>query len=282
MAIKTYAKGVAVKLSNNFKSTEFDCNGSKCCSSTLIDEKLVEYLQKIRDHFGKAVNICSSYRCKVHNGRISNASKKSKHMLGMAADIKVSGVKPSEVAKFAESIGVLGIGLYDTDKDGHFVHIDTRNYKCFWFGHAQAYRSTFGGAATTETQKIDTIKEVQKWANKNYKSGLVVDGIYGANTKKALVKILQTELNKTYNTKLVVDGIFGAKTKEVCPTLKTDMKNNVVGVLQAFLVCNGFTNANLDKDYGSATMSAVKSYQNKNGLSADGIAGKNTFTKLCS
>jgi hypothetical protein len=41
MAIKTYAKGSQTKLSTNFKSTEFDCQGSECCSSTLIDEKLV-------------------------------------------------------------------------------------------------------------------------------------------------------------------------------------------------------------------------------------------------
>ena len=44
MAIKTYKKGVSTQLSTNFRSVEFDCNGSGCCSSTQIDEKLVEYL----------------------------------------------------------------------------------------------------------------------------------------------------------------------------------------------------------------------------------------------
>ena len=43
-----------------------------------------------------------------------------------------------EIAKYAESIGVLGIGLYETDKDGHFVHIDTRTKKSFWYGHKRA------------------------------------------------------------------------------------------------------------------------------------------------
>ena len=32
MAIKTFVKGKATSLSTNFKSTEFDCHGSKCCS----------------------------------------------------------------------------------------------------------------------------------------------------------------------------------------------------------------------------------------------------------
>ena len=51
MAIKTYAKGSNTKLSANFNSSEFDCHGSGCCSSTLVDDKLVTYLQQIREHF---------------------------------------------------------------------------------------------------------------------------------------------------------------------------------------------------------------------------------------
>ena len=137
-------------------------------------------------------------------------------------------------------------------------------------------------STTTTTSRIDTVKEVQNWANKNYNSGLSVDGGYGDKTKKALVKILQKELNQTYGAKLSVDGVFGQKTKEACPTLKSGSKNDVVGVLQAFLICNGHSSAYLDKDYGNATVSAVKAYQKKKGLEADGIAGKNTFAKLCS
>ena len=129
---------------------------------------------------------------------------------------------------------------------------------------------------------IDNVREVQYWANTNYNAGLTVDGSYGAKTKKALVKILQTELNQTYKAGLVADGIFGAKTKAACPTLKKGSKNDVVGVLQAFLVCNGYSAAYVDKSYGSGTVSSVKTYQKKKGLVADGIAGKNTFAKLCS
>ena len=129
--------------------------------------------------------------------------------------------------------------------------------------------------------KIDTIKEVQQWANTNYKAGLEVDGSYGPKTKKALVKILQTELNQTYKTKLEVDGSYGPKTRAATPSLNKGDKNDVVGVLQALLICNGYNGAYLDKSYGAATVSAVKSYQKKNGLKVDGSAGKNTFAKLC-
>ena len=153
MAIKTYKKGSNEQLSANFQAHEFDCGCSKC-KETPIDEKLVEYLQQIRDHFEKPIggSRLTAYRCPAHNAQVPNAAKYSKHTMGMAADISIPGVSPTEIAKYAESIGILGIGLYDTDKDGHFVHIDTRTTKSFWFGHAQQRRTTFGGAPVQTVQ----------------------------------------------------------------------------------------------------------------------------------
>ena len=155
MAIKTYAKGSNTKLSTNFNSSEFDCHGSGCCSSTLVDDKLVTYLQQIREHFGKPVNISSGYRCATHNKNIGGATK-SRHSKGQAADIYISGVTPAEIAKYAESIGILGIGLYETSSDGFFVHVDTRETKSFWYGQKEASRTTFGGTTVATNNKIDT------------------------------------------------------------------------------------------------------------------------------
>lgn len=158
MAIKTYTKGTATQLSTNFKSTEFDCHGSGCCTSTKVDENLVKYLQKIRDHFGKSVNINSGYRCSKHNANVGGASK-SNHMEGMAADIVVSGVKPLEVAQYAEHIGMKGIGVYSS-----FTHVDTRTSKYFWYDGGASNVSTFGGSFVEET-KIDTSKVNDKAAD---------------------------------------------------------------------------------------------------------------------
>ena len=161
MAIKTYTKSSSTKLATNFESSEFDCHGSGCCSSTLVDDKLVTYLQQIREHFGKPVNISSGYRCATHNKNIGGATN-SRHAKGQAADIYITGVAPAEIAKYAESIGILGIGLYETDSDGHFVHVDTRDTKSFWYGQNEASRSTFGGTTVATTTKIDTsnVKDV--------------------------------------------------------------------------------------------------------------------------
>lgn len=151
-----YTKGKKIQLSPNFESTEFDCNcKNKTCTTTEIDPKLVEYLQKIRNYFGKAVTINSAYRCDKHNKSVGGASQ-SKHKYGQAADIKVSGVKPLKVAQYAEFIGIKGIGQYS-----NFVHIDTRTNKFFWYGNEQSPRSTFGGQSAFKPEDNQEI-EVQQ------------------------------------------------------------------------------------------------------------------------
>lgn len=209
MAVNAYKKGASTKLSANFRVREFDCHGRGCCATTKIDSQLVDYLQKIRDHFGKSVNLSSGYRCEKHNGEVANAVSRSRHILGMAADIKVSGVAPAEVAKYAEAIGVKGIGLYE-GKDGNFVHIDTRTAKSFWYGHAQQKRETFGGAAPAETCTVqlpvlqrgckgEAVKALQAIL------GCKADGSFGPATDAAL-KARQKKLG------LNPDGSCGAKT----------------------------------------------------------------------
>lgn len=165
MAIVTYQKTNKTKLTKNFAINEFACQGSGCCSTVKIDTELAGYLQQIRDHFGKAVIITSAYRCAKHNAAVGGASN-SYHTKGMAADIQVKGVAPAEVAKYAESLGALGIGLYS-----NFVHIDTRTSKFFWYGHEQSPRSTFGGKPVSNSENTtvkieytqkDFVKEIQK------------------------------------------------------------------------------------------------------------------------
>lgn len=219
--VKTYARNENVKLSANFTSNEFQCRCGKCPTVT-IDEKLVDYLQKIRDHFKAPVILNSAYRCKTHNAAVGGASG-SKHVTGQAADVVVTGVAPREVAKYAESIGVKGIGLYETATDGHFVHIDTRDYKSFWYGQRQSYRSTFGGSTTssgsssnasgyTTLRKGSKGQDVKKLQEKLITLGYSLgrygaDGVYGTSTYNA-VKAFQK------NKKLTVDGIAGPATQK--------------------------------------------------------------------
>ena len=104
-----------------------------------------------------------------------------------AADFHIDGVSTGEIAKYAESIGILGIGLYDS-----FVHIDTRTRKSFWYSHAQERRTTFGGAPASEEYSLrEFIEDVQKAC------GAEVDGIAGPETL-GKTPTLSWEKNQTH------------------------------------------------------------------------------------
>ena len=122
------AKDGNKNLSANFKVREFACTDGS--DPIFVSDKLVEVLQDIRDHFGRAVTINSGYRTAAKNKAVGGAAY-SQHLYGTAADISIRGVSPSRVATFAETLlpGTGGIGIYGT-----FTHIDVRATKSRWNG----------------------------------------------------------------------------------------------------------------------------------------------------
>lgn len=215
MAVKTYQKSTPVQLTEHFNSYEFRCGiGRGCsCATTLIDEQILIWLEDIREHFGgRKLTITSAYRCPSYNSATSGAATGSRHTKGQAVDFVIEGIAPREIAAYAESIGIKGIGLYETAADGYFVHIDTRTYKSFWYGQSQAARTTFGGTtistgtttgstttATTATSSAtvlhkgssgEVVKQLQNdLISLDYSCGNDgADGIFGGNTEKAVKK----------------------------------------------------------------------------------------------
>lgn len=87
-------------------------------------ERLARNLQVLRDYLKKPIQINIAYR-PVWYEKLKGRSGASQHCLGFAADIKVKGVKPSEVHAAIESLIVQGdmeqggLGKYDT-----FTHYD--------------------------------------------------------------------------------------------------------------------------------------------------------------
>lgn len=237
-----FNKGDSAQISKNFQYKEFDCHGQGCCSTTIIDEKLVGYVQQIRDHFGKPVTITSPYRCEVHNRRVGGATK-SYHMQGKAADIVVQGVSSREVAKYAESIGILGIGLYETSADGYFTHIDTRTTKSFWYGQSEQPRSTFGGKpATTPATPAPS-----------------------APASKPNTQSVYHKSSSKYNVKLLY--------------LQKGDRGRDVQILQELLKIRGY-NVETSGEFDTLTYNAVIDFQKKTKIDADGIVGSQTMEKL--
>ena len=130
-----------------------------------------------------------------------------------------------------------------------------------------------------ENVQKGNVARIQAALNDRYGLNIAVDNIYGNETKKALVKGLQTELNKQFGSKLVVDGIFGTNTYNACINVRKGAEGNITYLIQAMLICHSF-DIEADGIFGNATENAVREFQKRNGLSVDGIVGKNTFNKL--
>lgn len=197
---------------SNFQMREFRCKDGS--DEILLDSRLVELLQQVRSHFGKAVSITSAYRTPTHNKSVNGATS-SYHIKGQAADFTVTGIPNREVAKYLQGIGAKGIGLYDYT--GGFVHVDTREKQYYWQQDARNGKyygvSTFGLIETYEV-KGRMVATVRYNDRNEYvrllqeEIGVEADGIFGARTEDA-VRIFQMAHG------LMADGVVGPKTWDV-------------------------------------------------------------------
>ena len=126
----SYKYAAEKRLSPHFRVREFH---SKHDPSDIVkvDERLLTLLENIRNHVGEPVHLNSGYRSPEYNATLKNASPRSQHCNGKAADIWVEGVTPKQIADIAEcylgSSG--GIGIYKT-----FTHVDVRTSCARWKG----------------------------------------------------------------------------------------------------------------------------------------------------
>ena len=124
------------QLTKHFKLKEFQSHdGSSMPLSVYRNVKLLaKNLQVLRDSIGLPIKVNSGYRSPSHNSAIGGVSN-SQHLLGNAADIKVIGMRPSEVLSTIQNLideGKMtegGLGSYSS-----FTHYDIRGTKSRWNG----------------------------------------------------------------------------------------------------------------------------------------------------
>lgn len=96
---------------------------------TVVAVKLVELLDAMEDKFGKkGLILLSGYRTPKLNGQIPGAAKRSLHMLGWAADIKIPGYSSTKVKAYGQKLKAGGIGYYPYKG---FTHLDVGNSR-YW------------------------------------------------------------------------------------------------------------------------------------------------------
>ena len=122
------------KITTNFSLDEFKCkDGSEIPNDVLPNIiELAKNLQVLRNAVNQNIIITSGYRSPEHNAKVKGA-KDSQHVKGTAADIKVKGMTPKEVALVIEGLIEQkkmkqgGIGIYAS-----WIHYDIRNVKARW------------------------------------------------------------------------------------------------------------------------------------------------------
>ena len=197
------------------------------------------------------------------------------------------------------------LGFYNAYVDGSYGDTTVAAVKAF----QKKYNLTADGVAGSETlKKLDTayknadsdkddgslrkgvtgsaVKDLQTKLKKLGFYNASIDGDYG-DTTVAAVKAFQ----KKYN--LTADGVAGSETLKKLDTayknadsdkddgsLRKGVTGSAVKDLQTKLKKLGFYNASIDGDYGDTTVAAVKAFQKKYNLTADGVAGSETLKKL--
>jgi uncharacterized protein YcbK (DUF882 family) len=122
-----------MKLTNNFNLNEFNKHNFALTDTVLKNiQELAKNLQVLRDEVKKPIKITSGYRTPQFNLKIGGASQ-SRHITGQAADLKIEGLTPKEVATIIEKLIAAGkmkqggLGIYKT-----WIHYDTRGTAARW------------------------------------------------------------------------------------------------------------------------------------------------------
>jgi peptidoglycan hydrolase-like protein with peptidoglycan-binding domain len=171
------------------------------------------------------------------------------------------------------SFGVLGTGMIVAMTAG--AAAGAANAAVASPHHAATHQSAaLSWPAVKEGAKGERVRTIQYLLNqRGYK--VTIDGTFGTTTEAAVVKFQKT-------IGVSADGIVGSTTwPKLVVTVKAGSKGDAVRAVQHSLRYRyGYTSLKVDGTFGTATTTAVKGFQTKYKLTADGIVGVTTWNAL--
>ena len=263
-------------------------------TATIAD--LEDNTTKTKPNFGEAATLELSGNF-FREKSTSNASNLLESK-AVARTLKV-GSRGDDVKRLQENLNTLG---YNTGKPDGIFGNGTKNAVVAF---QKAKGLTADGIVGSGTQNAITraLNEKNAAANSNilkvgskgakvtqlqrnlnslgYNAG-TPDGAFGNGTKNAVVAF-----QKTYG--LSADGVAGKSTQDAITTtinrkskgiLSKGQVSNDVKSLQSDLKTLGYLSSNPDGAFGTATETAVKAFQQRHKLTADGLVGADTRSQI--
>lgn len=244
----------------------------------------------------------------IYNGRVSGKSKELQEAIHDAVqsvldeyDLRNRGMKRANFHMLRESRmpAVLSENLFiDTIRDAELLR-DDEFIDAIARAHVDGVVAAFGlekgGSGGKKKPKKKPSKpkpkkkkksgnqknrEIQQTIIDRYGYKIAVDGIIGPETLRALLMAYQTELNRQFRRGLIVDGLWGPLTRGATVNVRHGARGNLTWILQAMLEVHGFNTGGVDGVFGDKTERALRAFQRSMGLVEDGVAGKQTWSKL--
>lgn len=133
----------------DFSPQEMACRGT---GNLVIIPDAMDKLQALRRKLNAPMIVNSAYRSPEHNRNVGGA-KGSKHMEGIAFDVRMDNHDPDTYIAAALEVGFKGIGTYPKQ---NFVHVDARSTRASW-GKPFPRRSVTPSFAPEEPREADTV-----------------------------------------------------------------------------------------------------------------------------
>jgi len=86
-------------------------------------KSFLDWLDSVREAYGKPMKVTSGYRCPTHNAAVSSTGLTGPHTTGKAIDIAVDRAEAMALIKIAMEKGVRGLGV-NQKGNARFIHLD--------------------------------------------------------------------------------------------------------------------------------------------------------------